>query len=318
MSLPALHLLRLGPPANTDMDADEVRRREENMDFLAKRRERMRKKKEDQEEARRKAVDAARMANAPKRPEGALDTVRLLVLDFDGTLTLSKEFVVAGVETKALSTNLALFQNMTKEQHVENFGGSDTISEMKDLFDHILKLDVEIRILSKGNKEAIVHALDKVGLVEYFTSTDENGDGDGDRVFGADTPLGFYYAEEEPAEQDGEEGEEGEEDVSKQVKLSDDGMDKAAAIQGWRDNFELEMDEVAFLDNDIANLTDPETGMEGVLDKGMYMLHTGAFGNSRPFLEMITGIIPIPLEDDDDDALDDNAGTLASIREERE
>lgn len=279
MSLPSLHLLRLGPSADTGMPG---------MSWVEQRRARAAEQERVAKEAREKAVEAARLANAPERPEGALDTVRLLVLDFDHTLTFVKTFTVAGVASTASSKNAPLFKNMTKEQHIENFGGEEAVAMMHTLFGKVLEKDIEIRILSDGSKEAIVHALDEVGLLEYFTSTDEDGTGDGDRVFGNNTPLGFHYTEDE-----GEEG-------TEEVILRD--VDKAAAIQGWRDQFELWMDEIAFLDSDDKNLTDPTTGMQGVLEEGQYWLAEHPLRDdalAKSWIEMITGLVTITEEQED-------------------
>ena len=62
-------------------------------------------------------------------------------------------------------------------------------------------------------------------------------------MYGVDTPFG----------EDGE--------------TMEDGGYKALAIQSWMDEFDLQADELAFLDNDEKNLTDDEVGVSGMLDR---------------------------------------------------
>lgn len=212
--------------------------------------------------------------------EGLRDTVRLLVLDFDGTMTRGK-YVADGKEVVAASTNLDQFKKMTRSQHLQNFGGQHAVNEMKTLFDRILDKDVEMRVLSYGTQKSILIALEAVGLAEYFTSTIEGGDGVGDRVYGTDIPP-----------------------------LNDPEATKGSTISEWMEDHGLEPDEVAFLDDQVENITGEGVGVALILDPGFAVLHRGPFSQSQEWVEMICGLSPNAVapaagsDDDEDDDLD--------------
>jgi hypothetical protein len=158
--------------------------------------------------------------------------VKLLVLGFDGTLTMAGYVdpdKMARVEMS--SSKYAEFRLKTEAEHVLNLGGEKQVAALKDLFERLQEFDVELRILSLGVKRAIMYALGlpKVDLLKYF-SNDAAGR-DGARIWGGDTPP-----------------------------LSDDKAYKGVVIEEWMEQLDLEWDEVVFVDDDPVNVDMPDKG----------------------------------------------------------
>jgi hypothetical protein len=190
--------------------------------------------------------------------------INILILDFDGTMTVETMVSITNFVGKATSDIKNLFQSMSAEDHVRNFGGADAIEQMKQLFGRLLDIGVELRILSYGLNSNIVLALTQVGLIDYFT---EQGKAPGSRVFGMDVPP---------------------------LNEGDD-VYKALAVQGWMDDESLQSDEIAFLDDDRENVDMPErgddnTGVAQLLANGHARLHTGPFSDSAKWIEDICGL----------------------------
>ena len=206
--------------------------------------------------------------------EGGL---RLLVLDFDGTMTRGR-YLADGDWVTAASTNLKQFEAMTASQHLQNFGGQRVVNEMKALFERILARDIEMRILSYGKKKAIVIALEAVGLAEYFTSTIEGGDGMGDRVYGVDVPP-----------------------------LNDPEAYKGSTVSEWMEEYGLAPNEVAFLDGQEENVNGEDVGVALILDQGFAVLHKDSFLHSRAWIEYVCGLpeVVAPAAESDEDEDDD-------------
>ena len=205
--------------------------------------------------------------------------LRLLVLDFDGTMTRGR-YVAGGEVVVAASTNLPQFKAMAMEDHLQNFGGKRAVNEMKTLFGRILERGIEMRILSFGKKEAIVIALEAVGLAEYFTSTVEGGDDLCDRVYGTDVPP-----------------------------LNDPLATKGSTVSEWLEDYNLASNEVAFLDDQVENVNGDGVGVALILDAGLAVVHEGPFSSSQPWIELVCGLESVAPEkgshDDDDDDDDD-------------
>ena len=155
--------------------------------------------------------------------------IKCLILDFDNTLTRAVRVTLGAWSGNATSQDKDLFQAMSREDHVRNFGGAAVIEDIKVLFIQLRAIGVELRILSYGFKEAIVHALTSVQLIEFFT---EPGKQPGSLVFGSDVPP---------------------------LNESDE-IYKALVVQEWMEEADWQPNEVAFCDDDINNIDTPERG----------------------------------------------------------
>ena len=205
--------------------------------------------------------------------------IKLLILDFDLTMTTTTYPInKRGVAKKDVTANKTkLFtEGMSKQNHIDNFGGPVRVERMKELFDELIDNGTELRILSYGTKEAIVHALEEVGLADYFTEQDAEL---GNLVFGTDVPP----LNDPPAEG---------EDPDKVV-------DKLGVVAQWLDELDLNGDEVLFLDDDISNIRTPielgseDRGVAQILYPGHARLHPyGYFAESEPWIREMCGLPP--------------------------
>jgi hypothetical protein len=225
------------------------------------------RKREEEEEAR--ADDAEEEGEETPLED---QYVKLVVLDFDGTMTLT---IVPRTGkrpplTDVTSDKADLFKRMTKQNHIDNFGGQATVDMWDDLFDELLEIGVELRILSYGKKAPIVHALKQVGLINYFTSADGE---EGDLVWAKDVPP----------------------------LLDDETAHKAFVIGTWMDDFngeELDGGEVAFVDDDPAMIDAPlagadNQGVQQILAGGHARLHqVGFFEDTMQWIRDICGLTP--------------------------
>jgi len=210
------------------------------------------------------AAEAEAAATESEGEEEVRD-VQLLVLDFDGTMTTDYfQPRKGGERMRASSMNTQTYLHMDKEEHYSLYGGREVVEKMRRMF-HELRKGLQLRILSYGNKEAIVKSLETVRLIKYFTSP---GGTPGDMVFGKDVPP-LNEAED---------------------------VYKAFVIQEWIDELDLLPDEVAFVDNERAAIDEPEKG-EGnqgaaqVLAPGHAHLHTGDnFLASADWISDVCGI----------------------------
>lgn len=196
--------------------------------------------------------------------------IKMLILDYDGTLTTLK---MAGKKPgdppyePVSSVEVPLFKMMSKDNHVSLYGGQEQLDRMKALFDELAGFDIELRILSYGKKESILISLKAVGLLEYFTS---EGGQPGDLVWGVDVPP-----------------------LSKDERLT-----KAHVIQDWIKEEGLHPAEVAFLDDQRNNVDEPEKGKDNqgvaqVLCVGHAELHQGSvFTDSEDWIRNICGLGP--------------------------
>ena len=199
--------------------------------------------------------------------------VKLLVLDFDGTLTLTiipRTGRRPPLENVTSDRTKLFTETMTKQNHVDNFGGQATVDMWDDLLDELLEIGVEVRILSYGKKAPIVHALKQVGLINYFTSADGE---EGDLVWAKDVPP---LADDETAH-------------------------KAFVVGLWMDDFNgetLDGAEVAFVDDDPAMIDAPlagddNQGVAQILAGGHARLHqVGFFEDTMQWIRDICGLTP--------------------------
>ena len=309
MLLPSLHLLKLSPPCATDMHADgsSPLQGERNREELASLRAWMAARREGRASSRPKHELARRIRrrivsddDEPQELEemdaeeelqfkdslnhltedgdvddyvGRKDTVKMLVLDFDLTMTIGKIRDANGKrEPNPSSMNLELYKSMTKKQHIANFGGQKEVDGMKDLFSRIQAKNIEIRILSYGLKESIVIALEAVGLDVYFTDTRHDGAEEyeelGSRVYGQDVPP-----------------------------LTDKKSYKGSVISEWMEEFGLDDEQVAFLDDDQNNIDRPDLGekrnmgVAQILEDKHAKRHKGkGFSFSRGWIEWVCGL----------------------------
>ena len=199
--------------------------------------------------------------------------IKLLVLDFDGTLTLTIIPRTGGRPPmeNVISDRTKLFtETMTKQNHLDNFGGKETVEMWEDLFDELFEIGVELRILSYGKKAPIVHALKTVGLINYFTSPDGE---EGDLVWARDTPP----------------------------MVDDETAHKAYVIGTWMDDFHgetLDGAEVAFVDDDPNMIDQPlagddNQGVAQILAGGHARRHqVGFFEDTMQWIRDICGLTP--------------------------
>ncbi|KAL1519070.1 hypothetical protein AB1Y20_003337 [Prymnesium parvum] len=101
---------------------------------------------------------------------------KALVLDFDSTL--STPTWQAGHGKWAVADNRALFQAMTLDQQIANFGGGERIRDLTALLEALTARAVALYIVSIGYKEAFVPHLQTAGLLRFF---------DPERIYGQDS-----------------------------------------------------------------------------------------------------------------------------------
>jgi len=233
---------------------------------------------------KRKMEEPAPEEEEDEGEEELAPPIKLLILDFDLTMTTTTYPInkrgVAKRDVTADKTKL-FTEGMSKQNHLDNFGGAERVERMKKLFDDVIDNGTELRILSYGTKEAIVHALEEVGLADYFTEKDEEL---GNLVFGTDVPP----LNDPPAEG---------EDPDKVV-------DKLGVVAQWMDELDLNGDEVLFLDDDIANIRTPielgsdDRGVAQILYPGHARLHPyGYFEQSEPWIREMCGLPPPEAEE---------------------
>lgn len=226
-----------------------------------------RKRKREEEEARANEEEG-------EEEETPLEEqyVKLVVLDFDGTMTMT---IVPRTGkrpplTEVTSDKVDLFKRMTKQNHIDNFGGQEAVDKWKELLQELIDHDIEVRILSYGKKESIVHALEEVGLADYFTTFDAEL---GNLVWGRDTPP----------------------------LLDDDEAHKPYVIGTWMDDFhgaKLGAGEVIFVDDDPYNIDAPDRGEDNfgvapMLAGGHARLHqTGFYEDTMQWIRDLCGLTP--------------------------
>ena len=213
------------------------------------------------------------------------DYVKLLVLGFDGTLTLGG-YIDETKKKKAMLSredDPKAFKAFTKAElyeHVLNFGGENQVKALAGLFESLQEMDppVEVRILSLGQKAAIMKALKTVGLLKFF-SDDEAGT-DGARIWGDDTPP-----------------------------FDGENTYKALVIQEWMDELKLDPNEVVFVDDDPFNIMMPgknkKFGAANILAPGQAIEHPAAYsftdknapgGSTLRRVEELCGLVDLDAE----------------------
>lgn len=286
--LPNLHLLKLGPTCATEVLPTDVRKRSrEALDRLSRTKQENQKKKGDEGDAEmsgppprprppygeQPASEPASETEEPEEPEEPGGVLKMLVIGFDGTMTVLSVDENGKPSDDPTSKNASLFLNMTKGRHIRNFGGQSEVDKMKDIFERVLKKGIEIRILSYGYKAAIQFALGAAGLADYFTDTNVEGmpaPEDGSRIFGNEVPP-----------------------------LDDPESFKGSVVSEWLDDYDLDPNQVAFLDDDDANIGNPnpgpdskDTGVAQILEAGYARMHDSGkpFSTSIPWIEKLCGL----------------------------
>lgn len=233
-------------------------------------RKRKREQEEEEEGEGEERRDDAEEEGEEGEPPLEDQYVKLVVLDFDGTMTMT---IVPRTGKRpplqdVTSDKVDLFKRMTKQNHIDNFGGQAAVDQWKALLQELIDHDIEVRILSYGKKEAIVHALEEVGLADYFTTFDAEL---GNLVWGRDTPP----------------------------LLDDDQAHKPYVLGTWMDDFggsQLWAGEVIFVDDDPYNIDAPERGDDNfgvapILAGGHARLHqTGFYEDTIQWIRDLCGL----------------------------
>ena len=173
---------------------------------------------------------------------------------FDGTLTVVDFKNAKGDDVKALSKYPKEFMKLTAAEQLRNFGGLATVKWLKKLFEKIqTENKLSLRIASYGDYDAIKHALEQVGLLEFFKS----------HPLFSNREYEIYALSKDPAKNAYEGDEEGEEEVFKD-----------SIVQRWMAELDLDQSEVAFIDDeydvifgesDIEKYGAPDSGIVGVV-----------------------------------------------------
>ena len=110
--------------------------------------------------------------------------IKALVLDFDSTI--STPTFLKRTNCWCVADNVALFNSMSHEEIVANFGGASRIAALGALLKSLAEQGIVLHIVSIGYKAAIVPHLKAVELLQFF---------DVERIWGQDCqPLrGFGF-----------------------------------------------------------------------------------------------------------------------------
>ena len=92
--------------------------------------------------------------------------IKAIFLDFDSTI--STPIFIKRANCWAIAINKALFETMSQEEIVANFGGPQRIATMHELFTALKVAGVTLHIISIGVKALIVPHLRAVGLLQHF------------------------------------------------------------------------------------------------------------------------------------------------------
>eukprot|EP00320_Phaeocystis_rex_P019697 CAMPEP_0119062858 /NCGR_PEP_ID=MMETSP1178-20130426/6353_1 /TAXON_ID=33656 /ORGANISM="unid sp, Strain CCMP2000" /LENGTH=175 /DNA_ID=CAMNT_0007044167 /DNA_START=32 /DNA_END=559 /DNA_ORIENTATION=+ len=103
--------------------------------------------------------------------------IKALVLDFDSTISVPT--FLRRVNQWAVADNVTLFNSMSTEEQLANFGGKERIEQLATCLHHLRAASVELFIVSIGYKAAYVPHLQSAGLLGYF---------DSQRLYGQDSP----------------------------------------------------------------------------------------------------------------------------------
>ena len=92
--------------------------------------------------------------------------IKALVLDFDSTI--STPTFLQRVNQWAVADNVTLFDSMSTEERIANFGGKERIAQLASCLGDLKAASVELFIISIGYKAAFVPHLQSVGLLSFF------------------------------------------------------------------------------------------------------------------------------------------------------
>lgn len=192
--------------------------------------------------------------------------VKMIVINFDGTLTRAGPFtrdpaLFRGVSTPGwtLSESPEGFQAMTKEEHVENFGGEAEIENVRAFFAECMyPVDgdaIKIYIVCNGPKAAAKLALQTVGLFQ---------------TAGGDPLItGIIGRNDEPF-------------------ASDSDIGKWAAVEMLQEREKLKDDEILFV-------ASKDSDMESVRELGIYGIQAqileGIGGGTMEHMREVTGLL---------------------------
>ena len=92
--------------------------------------------------------------------------IKALVLDFDSTI--STPTFLQRVNQWAVADNVTLFNSMSTEEQLLNFGGKERIEQLAACLHDLKTASVELFIVSIGYKAAFVPHLRSAGLLGFF------------------------------------------------------------------------------------------------------------------------------------------------------
>lgn len=104
--------------------------------------------------------------------------IKALVLDFDSTI--STPTYLHRARQWAVADNVPLFESMSEEERIMNFGGPERIAALDALLAALEAAGVRLYIISIGYKAALVPHLHTVNLARYFAD---------ERTYGQDSPA---------------------------------------------------------------------------------------------------------------------------------
>jgi phosphoglycolate phosphatase-like HAD superfamily hydrolase len=102
--------------------------------------------------------------------------VKALILDFDSTISCAT--FLPRAQQWCVADNVALFESMSDDERVHNFGGLARIAALDALLAALEAASVQLYIISIGYKTALVPHLRTVNLAHYFAD---------ERTFGQDS-----------------------------------------------------------------------------------------------------------------------------------
>jgi phosphoglycolate phosphatase-like HAD superfamily hydrolase len=118
------------------------------------------------------SAEVAAANNSKKRGRDASSRGRAVIFDYDQTLTKAQDVLHQGKIVKAEADKVKVFEDMTDEEVVRNFGGEERIGALRTMLRDLFERDVSLIIISAGYRRALLPHLESVGLATPFFEFD--------------------------------------------------------------------------------------------------------------------------------------------------
>ena len=118
------------------------------------------------------SAEVAAANNSKKRGRDASSRGRAIIFDFDQTLTKAQDVLHQGKTVKAEADKVKVFEDMTDDEVVRNFGGKERIGALRTMLRDLFERDVSLIIISAGYRRALLPHLESVGLATPFFEFD--------------------------------------------------------------------------------------------------------------------------------------------------